>query len=703
MNVGNQSVRVLSGTIVSIRPAKLALLALVLAGPLVTVAVLPSCQSKGSNRAHPRVIVIGLDGFDPRLCERMMDGGELPNLAKLRDAGGYRPLGTSTPPQSPVAWATFITGANPGVHGIFDFIHRHPDRQFAPYYSAAETVDPGDGWEVGDHRIPLTFWPFEHNPTRTYLRREGTPFWEYLDQAGVPVWLYDIPANYPPTASKYGHVCCLCGMGTPDLLGTYGTYQFFAGDRVRTKNEEGGVRKPLRFTDHVATAKLAGPMNSLLKTAKRVEVEFRAHRHPTQSVARVEIDDQVIVLREGEWSDWCRVRFPIAMPPFLPDEEVSGICRFYLQQVRPVFRLYVTPVNIDPSDPGDQAVSEPADFVTRIADDLGLFYTSGFQEDHKALSNKVFTDEEYREQANYVLEERLNLLDYATRKYRDGLLFFYFSSTDLQAHMFWWDSDEPHPIRAPDEARKYMAVIEGLYRRLDGVTGELLARYGDSATILLMSDHGFANFRRQFNLNTWLRDNGYIEPADCDSLLYSRRGRDVDWSRTRAYGLGLNGLYLNLKGRERDGIVEPAERKALLDELRIKLLAARDPATGEQVISEVYRRDEVYSGPYASRAPDLLIGYRRGYRSSWATTLGNITSEIYSDNDSAWSADHCMATDEVPGVVFANRPILHPTPSLIDVAPTILQEFGVAPSAEMEGASLFEVPAGARRGADAKE
>ncbi|MCH8146594.1 MAG: alkaline phosphatase family protein [Planctomycetes bacterium] len=284
----------------------------------------------------------------------------------------------------------------------------------------------------------------------------------------------------------------------------------------------------------------------------------------------------------------------------------------------------------------------------------------------------------------------MNLLSHALANYRDGLLFFYFSSTDLQAHMFWWDSDAKHPVRAPDEAKRYNAVIEKLYARMDKVIGDVVERYGDQATILVMSDHGFCNFHRQFNLNRWLRDNGYIGPAACTHLWDPRKTKvAVDWRRSRAYGLGLNGLYLNLKGRERDGIVDPVDRDALLEELREKLLGVRDPLNGEPVIAVVDRADEVYRGPFVAQAPDLIVGYHRGYRASWSTPLGDMNEEVVSDNDSAWSADHCVSAAEVPGVIFSNRPILRERPSLVDLAPTILKEFGIMPPAEMTGGSLF--------------
>jgi predicted AlkP superfamily phosphohydrolase/phosphomutase len=623
-----------------------------------------------------------------------MDQGKLPHLDALRRVGGYRPLGTSIPPQSPVAWASFITGADPGVHGIFDFIHRNPAKQYHPRYSAAETVKSEEGWEVGEHRLPLTFWPFNHKAPQTLLRREGTPFWDYLDAAGVPMWIYEIPANYPPSPSKHGHLCCLSGMGTPDLLGTYGTYQHFSEATHVAREEGGGMRKPLLFNGNEATLTLVGPENPYLQRPSKTQVNLRIFRHPTRHSARIDLQDRSIILKEGEWSEWCKISFEIEMPPFLPNHDVNGICRFYLQQVYPDFLLYVSPINIDPSDPGDQRITEPADFITDVSEELGLFYTTGFQEDHKALSNEVFTDEEFHRQAEYVLAERMNLLKYAIDHFEDGLLFFYFSSTDLQAHMFWWDSDDKHPVRSIADARKYHRIIEDLYVRMDAVVGDLEERFGDEATMLVMSDHGFCNFRRQFNLNTWLRDNGYVQPALCKSLVYDR-DHPVDWSRTRAYGLGLNGLYLNLKGRERDGILEPWQREALLEELSERLLAVRDPLDGQPVVARVYRSDEVYSGPQSARAPDLIIGYHRGYRASWATTLGKITDEVMSDNDSAWSADHCIAADQVPGVIFSNRHIRRPGPSLVDLAPTILEEFGLTAPETMKGGSLFKSTASA--------
>ena len=647
-------------------------------------AVGPAYAAKKGRRPAERIIIIGFDGMDPRLCEKLMSNGVLPNFAKLRRLGGYRVLGTSIPPQSPVAWANFINGAGPGSHGIFDFIHRDPGKQIAPFFSIARTVQGEGYWEIGKHKLQLDFRPFKHKLPGTVLLRQGVPFWDYLDRAGIYSTFYDLPSNYPPSPSKHGHHRCLSGLGTPDLLGTYGTYQHFAEDGpVHTRDEAGGKRSMLFFENETAAAQLIGPRNNFLKSPKPVTIPFYVHRDRAAKAAVIEIQKHKILLKEGRWSRWIKLDFEMPLPAFIPNKRLSGICRFYLQEISPNFKLYVSPINSDPSNSALQ-VTEPPEFIKEISDRLGLFYTTGFQEDHKALSNEIFADEEYRTQAGIVLQERLRLLAYALENYDDGLLFFYFSSTDLQSHMFWWDSDLKHPTRSAEDAKKYFQHIHKLYQELDSVVGDILRRYDNKATIIVMSDHGFANFKRQFNLNTWLRENGYLYPANSTSIM-----ADVDWSRTQAYGLGINGLYLNLKGRERDGIVEPGDRREqLLEELSARLEAVRD-SNGRRVIRNAHRTDKVYSGPATALAPDLVTGYCRDYRASWATCLGDMTKEILLDNESAWSADHCADASEVPGVIFSNRPIGATKPALVDIAPSVLTEFGLRIPPSMQGKNVF--------------
>jgi predicted AlkP superfamily phosphohydrolase/phosphomutase len=390
-------------------------------------------------------------------------------------------------------------------------------------------------------------------------------------------------------------------------------------------------------------------------------------------------------MREHEWSPWTRVTFTLI--PGL--ERVNGICRFYLKQVRPQFELYVTPLNLDPSRPA-LPISTPESYARELSRDVGLFYTQGIAEDTKALTSGLLNDAEYLEQAHTVFAEQRRLFEHELERFREGLFFFYFSSLDQNGHMFWRSFDDKYPAFDPETAAKYGKVLEGYYEEMDRLLGEALKREDKNTTVLVVSDHGFAPFRRSFNLNTWLVENGYLAlrsgvPGPGRDIF-----RDADWSRTRAYGLGLNGLYLNLRGREKNGIVQlGAEAHALLKEIAAKLKAVRDPDNQQQVVTRMDSSAQAYSGPLTSQAPDLIVGYNRGYRVGWDSVLGGVPARVLEDNTEPWSGDHCMDYTLVPGIVLSNRKIQAQRPVLTDIAPTILAEFGIPHPATMHGHSIF--------------
>ncbi|MBI9076337.1 MAG: alkaline phosphatase family protein [Desulfatibacillum sp.] len=653
------------------------------AGLAVGAHASPSPGSGAATKTAPQVIVLGIDGMDPVLTQRLMQAGRLPHFARLRDRGGFSRLSTTNPPQSPVAWASFINGAGPGSHGLFDFIHRDPTLQCQPFYSGARTTD-GEP----EPKSRNSFWnsPFFKRQPQTRSNRQGVPFWDYLDQAGIPSVFYDLPANYPPTPSSAGNHQCLSGMGVPDLMGTHGTYQYFSHDGPDyVLREGGGQRTRISFHNSIAKARLEGPQNPFSSPQKPVLIEFSVQKALKAESVRIGIQGQNFTLRDKEWSPWIRLEFVLETPFYMLDKKVSGICRFYLKEVNPGFQLYVSPINADPADPAIP-LSEPENFVRQIAQDDRMFYTTGFQEDHKALSNGIFSDQEFENQARLVLEERANLLDYAMDHYRDGLLFFYFSTLDLLSHMFWTDSGAAHSPRSGEENAPNFSRLTKAYEDMDRMLGKIMDRFGSDAAILVLSDHGFAGFQRQFNLNSWLRDNKYLDPAGADSILSG-----VDWANTRAYGLGINGLYVNLKGREREGIVKPGhDYDNLLDELAERLETVLDES-GRQVIKKVHRADRIFQGPATAFAPDLIIGYSRGYRASWATCLGELTPEILMDNRSAWCADHCCDASEVPGVLFSSMPLADNNPAITDLAPTILSLFGINTPYSMDGKTLIQI------------
>jgi predicted AlkP superfamily phosphohydrolase/phosphomutase len=388
----------------------------------------------------------------------------------------------------------------------------------------------------------------------------------------------------------------------------------------------------------------------------------------------------------GEWSGWIPVEFEM-MPLF---QKVTGMVRFFLKEVHPHFRLYVSPININPADPA-LPVSTPADYAADVCEEVGFFHTQGIPEDTKALQAGVLDDREYLQQAEAVLQEELKIFDYALAHFDAGLLFYYFSSVDQNYHMFWRAVDGKHVLYSDTLHQRFGDLFPRLYEKMDEVVGRALAKTEDgNTTLLVMSDHGFAPFYRAFHLNTWLKNEGYLVLEDEARQGNEELLQNIDWRRTKAYAMGLNGLYLNMRGREPLGIVRQGkEAEALLEELTGKLLACEDPQSGQPIFARIYRASEIYHGPYVDLAPDLLTGFHRGYRVSWETALGGVPKELLVDNKDKWSGDHCMAAELVPGVVLSNKPILKATPALYDLAPTILQEFGIEKSEQMIGSSIF--------------
>ncbi len=650
------------------------LLALCAAG----LSLLLSCrQARGGAAGSKKLIILGIDGLDPDLLTKFMAEGKMPNFARLAEQGSFRRLTTSIPPQSPVAWSNLITGMNAGGHGIFDFIHRDP-KTFQPYFSTSRVEGPKHSFHIGSWVIPLGSGSAEQ-------LRHGKAFWEILDEKSVPNYVYRIPANFPPIAAK-GKT--LSGMGTPDLRGTYGTFTFYTDDpTVAVGAVEGGGGEVVQVevkNNRVAT-NLIGPDNTFRRNSPPATEPFTVDVDPLEPVARIGVQDQQFVLREGEWSGWVPVEFQL-MPVI---GSVKGICRFYLKQAHPRFQLYVSPINIDPSNPA-LPISTPSSYSRDLAKQIGEFHTQGIAEDTKALSAGVLDDKEYLEQARTVLAEHRRAFDVEFPKFHQGLFFFYFSSLDLNAHMMWRLTDPQHPAYDAALAAQYGSSLEEFYEQIDQVLGEVMPKVDNTTTLLVLSDHGFAPYRRSFNLNTWLLNNGYIARKAGASGDSNEPFADVDWSRTRAYGLGINGLYLNVRGREREGIVDPAQADALLREIRQKLLEVRDPKDGSPVITRIDLASEAYQGPYARSGPDALVGYNRGYRAGWKTILGAFPADVLEDNTNAWSGDHCMDFTKVPGVLLSNRKIEAQAPALTDIAPTILAEFGLAKTKDMMGQSVFQ-------------
>jgi predicted AlkP superfamily phosphohydrolase/phosphomutase len=638
---------------------------------LPAAGVFGGCARRRSPRSQ-KALVIGLDGMEPKIVERMMREGRLPHFRRLAEMGSFGRVGTSLPPHSPVAWANFASGADPGVHGIFDFIARDPET-YLPHFSIARVRPADRTLKVGDLVLPLTGGKVE-------LLRRGPAFWQTLEEHGIPCTIFRLPSNFPPTPSGRA----LADLGTPDLLGTYGTFSFYTNAPPPNPDDvSGGNVYPVTVNDHTVRTRLHGPPNDLRKGAPKTALDLTIHLDPTAAVAKIALAGKQVLLRQGEWSEWVQVKFPM-----LWAHGVSGICRFYLKSVRPYFRLYVTPLNLDPSAPA-LPIATPAGYAQELHRRFGFFYTQGMPEDTKALSSKLLDEDEYLQQSGLVLAERLEMFDYEMERFDEGLLFLYLSNTDRHGHMFWWPRDPSHPAYDPTLAARYVSAIEDLYQAMDGVVEKALRKVRGDDLLIVLSDHGFAPYYRSFQLNSWLRDNKYLATWDTGA-----KQPDIfaaaDWGYTRAYGLGLNCLYLNVAGRESQGTVRPgAERDRLAREIALRLLSVRDPHNGRQVISNVYPAKENYTGPMADQAPDLIIGYNHGYRASWQTAIGQYTDTVLDDNTGKWSGDHCIDPVHVPGMIFSSKPVRAARPALYDLAPTILADFGLEPPDEMTGSNIL--------------
>jgi predicted AlkP superfamily phosphohydrolase/phosphomutase len=641
----------------------------VLGGPSV-----PIIKASGKKETPQKVIVLGLDGMDPHLVGVLMKQGKLPNFQRLHSQGDFRPLRTSIPPQSPVAWSNFITGMNPGGHGIFDFLHRDPEN-YIPLFSAASTEAAKSAIKIGNLVLPLSQGKIKN-------LRKGMAFWQTLEDHDIPATVFKMPSNYPPVPTKQKTIS---GMGTTDILGNPGLFNYYTTEFLELKEDIGGGRiHEVYVIGNKVEAALPGPRNDFKKDRPESSLDFTVFLDPINPLAKIVIQDEEFILKEGEWSGWKRVRFPM-----IPTQSVPGICRFYLKQVRPEFKLYISPINIDPSAPA-LPISTPSHYAEDLAKKFGGFYTQGLPADTKALDHGVFDDGEFLEQDNFVLQERMEIFDYELSRFESGLLFYYVSSTDQRQHMFWRLIDTEHPLYNPSLASKYGQTIENIYIEMDKMLAKTMNKMDKNTILMVMSDHGFTPFRRSFHLNSWLKENGYL------SLINEwKRGEEdlfmnTDWSRTKAYAYGINSLFINQAGREGEGIVRSgAEKEALVREIAQKLEQFKDPETGERVVSRAYVSKDVYQGSYVEEAPEIIVGYNRGYRASWSTPLGRIPKNLVEDNKEKWSGDHCMDPNVIPGILLINRKSKVEYPALYDLTATILDIFGIDKPKEMIGQSIL--------------
>lgn len=679
----------------------------------------------------PRVVVLGFDGADAAFTEKLMSEGKLPHLEALAKKGGYARLTPTVPAQTPVSWATFTTGRDPGGTQIFDFLRRDPATYMPTFAVAEEHKEPfllgkanrllalavvsGVGfflaWGLARllrrsrpvlHALPVALvfgasgfllggWLPEEVP-KVVSRRTGTPFWQLAGEAGLAATVVRVPVTFPAAAFPHGHL--LAGLGVPDLRGRIGSPAYYTNDPSFEPGYDNEfsievVRLPLG-NRHWQT-QIFGPQDRLFRRRGYLNTPLVLEISEDGKKLSLDTCGQSVTLQEGEWSPWLRLSFR-----FNPLISVSGWSRFKLLQLQPFLKLYLQPINPDPlrTPPGFD-LSAPRPWAGELFRKFGPFKTVGWTIDTWAPSEKIVDEQTFLQdiQQTEGVEFRRLLRHFLAGS--DQLLVHYFEFTDRAGHILWRALDPKNPAFPGERAKELAAMMEASYKLMDEIVGEVSQAWDPADVLLVLSDHGFSTWRRSFHINTWLAKEGYLaltapsgQVENLENLF--NKGQfwpNVDWGRSRAYHLGLGGLYINLAGRERFGVVAPGqEYERLRRELASRLEALVDPETGEHPISRVFLREEVYKSFDPQLIPDLIVTTSKGWRISWQSALGGMPDRLFEDNNRVWSGDHCTLDPQlVPGILVTNRPLLRKDLAMLDVYPTILKLLGLTSSEVLAG------------------
>jgi len=676
---------------------------------VIVCALAAACGLQSERRDPRRLVVLGFDGMDPRLVAKWIAEKKLPHLAELARTGGLHELETTVSPESPTAWASFATGVNPGKHNIFDFLVRDT-ATYTPDLGMVRRTPP---------RFLFNFIPVAKPAIESI--RGGTSFWVTAGRAGVHSSVLTVPVTFPPETVENGEL--LSGLPLPDIRGTMGTFYYFATDLSRYEEgntEFGGILKRLVFEGDLARTELIGPPNPIVRQqlrdlrAKgasltdadrariaalearedvRLPMAIRWNRQADPPTATVEIAGQTIHLRPAQWSKWISLDFRVNVLV-----RVHGMAQLLLLNAGNELQLYMSPVNWRPDSP-PLPISSPASFAGQLYDRIGPYRTLGWAEATWPLNEGRINEATFMEDLYRAFDDRAQVILNRLEGRHWNLLVGVIETTDRVQHMMWRLMDPSHPMYDAALAARYGDSIERIYRRCDQFVGLVMERVEPGTPVLVVSDHGFHSWRKSVNLNTWLVQQGYMalkgigsaEKKLDDLFGGGEFWQHVDWSRTRAYAMGLGQIYFNQRGREAQGIVSPgAESQALADELSRALAGLRDPDSDAPIVRAVYKRDDVYRGGYVGNAAELQVGFEPGYRVSWQTTLGGTPPGIVYANDRKWSGDHGGFDYAItPGVLIVNRKIQRDAPRLIDIAPTVFKHFGVGIPGDIDGKPLF--------------
>ena len=704
----------------------------------LTAVLLLSAAHSHSQGKRPRMIVVGFDGVDAAYTEKWMNEGKLPNLAKLRDQGTFRPLLPTLPAQTPVSWSTFTTGIDPGRTGIFDFLRRDPKTYLPVFAAFDETVEPfglgrrnkiagaavvfvlglllarlallpirrkrvawGASAAVAIALGCVAFWFVQKYIPETrpgvVNRRQGIPMWEVVSKAGLKARVVQIPVTFPATEFENGHL--LSGLGVPDVSGRVGKPFYFTSEL--DFNKGGGTNEfsievvQLEDNRGVISTEIVGPPNKLFGNPPFIKCPMTITVADKRDSVALDVSGQHFNLKPGEWSDWAHLEFE-----FNPIVKVRGVSRFFLMESSPEVKLYLSPINFDPASlPPGFHISAPVPWAKELATKYGPYKTMGWQIDTWAISEGFASEQMFWDDMEWTVAKFRKMYDDFLES-DDDLFIQQFEFPDRVAHVMWRLMDEKHPAYDPVKAARWGDAVLRSYQLMDAIVGDAMkAAEKQDAALIVMSDHGFATWRRSINYNTWLAQHGYlavksgVEVKDRNLEVLFDHGEfweNVDWSKTKAYALGLGNIYINLKGREAQGIVDPSEAAALKKEIKDGLEALVDPENGEHPVSRVVTREEIYREFDPNMIPDLFAANNKGYRVSWQTSLGGIQKNLFDTNKRTWSGDHCSVDPRlVRGIFFYNRKIkTDREPYIADIYPTVLDVLNVKAPYRLDGVAL---------------
>jgi predicted AlkP superfamily phosphohydrolase/phosphomutase len=692
----------------------------------------------------PRVIVLGFDGADHALVEKGIAEGRLPNLAALAAKGGFTGLTPTIPAQTPVSWSTFSTGLSPGRTMIFDFLKRNP-KTYRPEFAIAEEGKKnfllGKGNRIGIPAVlgllafvvvaglwkillrrrergfgtPALVAALVAGALFTFMgislssllpseipwpinNRRGTPFWEEAGRKGIASVVMHVPVTFP--AVDYDHGRLISGLGVTDVRGRVGTPSYYTSDPFfapKNKNEFSVELVRLESNKGTIETEVFGPYNKLFKEPAVIKTPMTLTLAADGgSLTVAPKGSPSVTLKPGEWSPWVVFTFP-----FNSIVKMTGIGRFHLVSASPEIKLYLSPIHFNPADlPPSVKITAPGGLAKKLADRYGLYKTMGWQIDTWSMSEETIDEKTFLEDVDQTIEPFRKMMNDFLDDQDVRLFVQIYEFPDRVAHCFWRFLDPQHPAYDAVKAAKWAPAVDRTYAQMDAIVGDAMKKIREGDILIVLSDHGFATWRRSVNYNTWLVENGYMtltgsEGKQADLEMLFGQGEfwpNVDWSKTKAYAMGLGDIYINLKGREGKGSVSPgAEYEAVREEIKRKLVTLVDPKTGTRAVSRIFTREEAYGSFDADVIPDLFVTNTAGTRIGWQGSLGVVTKEMFEDNTQIWSGDHCSLDPAlVPGILFANRPLPKGRlPGIADVPATIYNVLGVTPPAKLDGVPLF--------------